>query len=103
MTKLFKNLKAGLDEALAYEKGKIHLRSIEIEVPEPPAKYRAKDIKKLRHKKHYSQGILSKILNVSLRTVQSWESGQRMPSDAALRLLELVDKGIYSPEIHKHR
>lgn len=101
MTKLYKGIKAGLEDILAYKKGKLHLRSEEIELPEPPATYKAQDIRKLRHKKRYSQGVLSRILNVSIKTVQSWESGQRIPSHSALRLLELVDKGIYSPDIHK--
>ena len=99
--KFFKDLKTGLEEAIAYKKGKLDLRSELIEIPEPPAKYKAKQIKKIREQSHYSQGIFAKVLNVSIKTVQSWESGQRVPSHAALRLLEIVDKGIYRPEIYK--
>ena len=99
--KFFKDLKKGLEEAIAYKKGKLDLRSELIEIPEPPAQYKAKQIKKIREKNHYSQGIFAKVLNVSIKTVQSWESGQRVPSHAALRLLEIVDKGIYRPEIYK--
>jgi putative transcriptional regulator len=72
-----------------------------IEIPEPPAEYKAKDIKKIREKNHYSQGIFAKVLNVSVRTIQSWESGRRVPTHSALRLLEIVDKGIYQPQIIK--
>ena len=39
--------------------------------------------------------------NVSIKTVQSWEAGTRVPSHAALRLLEIVDKGFYRPQITK--
>jgi putative transcriptional regulator len=99
--KFFKDLKKGLEEVIAYQKGKLDLRSEEIEIPEPPAQYKAKQIKKIRKQHHYSQSIFAKILNVSIRTVQSWESGKRIPSHAALRLLEIVDKGIYCPEIFK--
>lgn len=99
--KYFKDLKAGLEDIAAYKKGKLDLRSECIEVPEPPARYKAKEIKKIRQKNRYSQSIFSKILNVSVKTVQSWESGQRIPNRAALRLLELVDKGIYRPDICK--
>jgi putative transcriptional regulator len=99
--KFFKDLKKGLEEVVAYKKGKLDLRSESIEIPEPPAEYKAKQIKKIREKNHYSQGIFAKVLNVSIRTVQSWESGQRVPSHAALRLLEIVDKGLYRPEIYK--
>lgn len=101
MGKFFEDLKAGLEDAIAHKRGKLHLRSVEIEVPEPPAEYKPKAIKKIREKNHYSQGIFAKVLNVSIKTVQSWESGQRTPSHAALRLLEIVDKGIYNPEIYK--
>lgn len=101
MGKLFNELKEGIEEAIAHSKGKLRLRSELVEVPEPPAEYKAKDIKKIREKNKYSQGIFAKVLNVSIKTVQSWESGQRVPSHAALRLLEIIDKGIYHPEIYK--
>ncbi len=99
--KFFNDLKAGLEDIVAYKRGKFDLRSEEIEIPKPPAKYKAKDIKRIRQKNSYSQGLFSKILNVSTKTVQSWESGKRAPNHSALRLLELVDKGIYRPTIHK--
>lgn len=100
-SKFFKDLKKSLEEVLAYKQGKLKLHSIEIEIPEPPAEYKPKDIKKIRQKNHYSQSSLADVLNVSVRTVQSWESGKRVPSHAALRLLEIVDKGIYNPQIIK--
>lgn len=103
MSKLFKSLKKGLEEALAHAEGKITLKSEVIEIPEPPADYRANDIKKIRERNHYSQGIFAKVLNVSIKTVQSWEAGTRVPSHAALRLLEVVDKGFYRPGHVKSR
>jgi putative transcriptional regulator len=99
MSKFFEQIKEGLEDVLAHKKGKITLRSEIIEIPEPPEDYTAKEIKKIREKGRYSQGIFAKVLNVSIKTVQSWESGERFPSHAALRLLEIVDKGIYRPEI----
>lgn len=99
--KFFKDLKAGLEDAIAYKKGKLNLRSKDIEIPEPPTEYKAREIKKIRERYDYSQGIFAKVLNVSIKTVQSWESGERMPSHAALRLIEIVDKGIYCPPIYK--
>jgi putative transcriptional regulator len=101
MSKFYDDLKAGFEDIVAHKQGKLNLRTIEIEIPEPPANYKAKDVKRIRKKHHYSQGLFSKILNVSIKTVQSWESGQRVPNHAALRLLELVDKGIYNPNIYK--
>jgi len=47
--KFFKGLKKGLEEAIAYEKGLLNLRSEEIEIPEPTIKYKKK--RKNRSKK----------------------------------------------------
>ena len=99
MSKFYKGLKKGLEEALACTQGKITLKSDYIEIPDPPKEYRARDIKRIRKSAHYSQGIFARVLNVSIRTVQSWESGVRVPSHSALRLLEVVDKGFYRPTI----
>ncbi len=94
-SKLFEGLKAGLEDVIAYKKGKLTLTSEEIEIPEPPVTYRAKDVKRIRATRRYSQSIFAKVLNVSVKTVQSWESGERFPNHAALRLLQIVDEGIY--------
>lgn len=98
MGKFFDDIKEGLEEAIAYEEGKITLRSRHVEIPNPPTVYTAKDIQKIRTRHRYSQGIFAKILNVSPKTIQSWESGERIPNHSALRLLEIVDKGIYPPK-----
>jgi len=99
----FQDLKSGLEEVIAHKKGKLNLRSVAIEIPEPPAEYKPHQIKKIRISHNYSQGVFAKVLNVSIKTVQSWESGQRAPSHAALRLFEIIDKGIYIPELYKKR
>lgn len=103
MGKLFDDLKEGARDILAYKKGKVTLRSECIEIPEPPLEYTAKEIQRIRKSNKYSQGIFARILNVSVKTVQKWESGERVPSHAALRLLEIVDKGIYPPSSRKTR
>jgi putative transcriptional regulator len=101
MSKQFEELKEALEEALAHEQGKITLRSERIVVPKPPMAYKAKDIKRIRKKKNFSQSIFAALLNVSPRTVQSWETGARVPNHSALRLLEIVDKGFYPPQMKK--
>src|SRR6266404_3444037 len=100
-SKFARDLKTALKEAIAHKEGKLDLYSEYIEIPEPPAEYKAKEIKKIREKNRYSQGMFALVLNVSKKTVQSWESGQRIPSGAALRLLEIVDKGQFLPQIFK--
>lgn len=101
MSKFFKELKEGLEEALAYTQGKITLKSETIKIPEPPLEYTAKDIKRIRESGPYSQAVFARILNVSVKTVQSWEAGLRVPAHSALRLLEIIDQGIYRPEIKR--
>ncbi len=103
MSKLFKKLKEGLEQAVAHKQGKISLKTEDIVIPEPPVPYNAEEIKKIRERHCYSQGVFARVLNVSVKTVQSWESGQRNPTHSALRLLEIIDKGIYHPEIYKSK
>ena len=98
MSKFFKDIKEGLEEAIEYRKGNIKLRSSTYIIPKPPSNYQAKDIKKIRERRKYTQSYFAKMLNVSVRTVESWESGKRSPSQSALRLLELIDKNIYQPK-----
>ncbi len=45
-SRLFEDLKAGLEDVIAYKKGKLTLTSEKIEIPEPPATCKAKDAQK---------------------------------------------------------
>lgn len=52
-------------------------------------------IKELRRREKVSQPVFAKFLNVSASTVKKWETGEKKPSGAALRLLQIVkDHGI---------
>ena len=87
-SKFAKDLKAALKQAIAHKEGKLDLRTTEIEVPEPPAEYKAKEIKKIREKSHYSQGYFAKVLMSVLRQsdLGSLDSAyQVMPHCACLR------------------
>ena len=101
MGKFFKDLKKGLEEYIAHTEGKIKLHSDTVVISKPPATYKAKEIKKIRESKKYSQVVFAQILNVSPKTVQSWEAGKRHPTSSALRLIELIDFGVFNPELHK--
>ncbi|MDX8431371.1 MAG: helix-turn-helix domain-containing protein [Candidatus Algichlamydia australiensis] len=101
MSEFFKGIKQGLEEAVEFEEKKRTLRTKKIEIPKPPKKYKAKDIKRIRAKENYSQAIFAKVLNVSVKTIQAWESGERTPSQVAMRLLQIIDDGIYTPEVFK--
>ena len=52
----------------------------------------SEDIKTLRAREKISQPILARALNVSPSTVKHWEIGDKRPSGAALKLLNLIFK-----------
>lgn len=51
----------------------------------------APKIKKIRRASGVSQAVFAKILNVSAAAIKQWERGERKPSGAALKLLNLVE------------
>ena len=65
-------------------------------VPSPPPTYTPERISRIRKSLPMSQGVFAHVLNVSTKTVQSWEQGLREPTQAAHRLLEVLEK---KPEI----
>lgn len=87
----FDLLKEGLEEAIEHAKGNVKLRVNMIEIPEPPKPYKPRDIKKIRKKYNCSQTVFASLLNVSPKTLQAWEIGDRHPTSSALRLLEFFD------------
>lgn len=93
MSEMFELLKEGLEGIIQHQKGKKKLRKRVVEVPEPATQYTADDVKRIRKSLHYSQEYFALLLNISKKTVQAWESGRRNPNHAALRLLEVIDKG----------
>ncbi len=86
---VFEQIKTGLKEAIAHARGELTL--VTIRLPAPPPKANAKKIAAIRRRLHMSQSVFAATLNVSMRTVQSWEQGVRTPSDASLRLLQIIE------------
>jgi putative transcriptional regulator len=84
---LFERLKQGLEEGIAHTSGELSLRTIT--VPEAPPEIDGKTVAALRTQAEMSQAVFARVLNVSTKTVQSWEQGVRTPSDASRRLLQL--------------
>lgn len=64
------------------------------EIPRPPEPepLDQTELVCLRQRLHWSQAVLAIWLNVSSKTVQSWEQGTRKPSGSALRLLQLLEQ-----------
>jgi len=85
---VFGQLKTGLEDCLAHARGKLTLATIE--VPAPPPKANPRRIVALRRNLRMSQSVFAATLNVSTKTVQSWEQGLREPNEASLRLLQII-------------
>ena len=85
---VFEQIKAGLEDSIAYSRGELSLKTTTL--PLPPPKAEAEQIAELRKRLRMSQSVFAATLNVSPKTVQSWEQGLRQPADAALRMLQLI-------------
>jgi putative transcriptional regulator len=82
-------IRKGLEEAILHEKGEITLKTTTLKMLDRPPDVGAEELVKLRLESRMSQAIFARLLNVSTRTVQSWEQGDRKPSQAALRLIQV--------------
>lgn len=87
---LFERLKSGLEEGIAHAKGELTLKTVE--VPEQPPEIDAVTLVALREAADMSQAVFAKLLNVSAKTVQSWEQGVRVPSMASRRLIQVFSE-----------
>jgi putative transcriptional regulator len=77
------------DLADHYEgKKKLTLRTFTLVAPAPT--FSPTEIVALRAARKLSRPLFAGILNVPVVTVRKWESGERIPSGAALRLLEVM-------------
>ncbi len=85
---VFDQIKTGLKECLAHAEGDLTL--VTIPVPAPPPKATPRKIAALRRDLRMSQSVFAATLNVSIKTVQSWEQGLRAPNQASLRLLQII-------------
>lgn len=74
----------GIREIKAYKAGKIALQPRELAEPAPP--------KNVRVKLNLSQAAFAGLMGVSLRTVQDWEQGRRVPSGPAKSLLRIAEQ-----------
>jgi len=87
---VFGQIKAGLEDSIAYSRGRLSL--VTTEPPPPPPELSRAQIAALRKRLKMSQAFFAAVLNVSAKAVQSWEHGIRRPSDAALRMLQVIGR-----------
>lgn len=104
-TRLGRELISGLKEAVEHARGAKQLRWSSLEIPQPARSWRKEQIASLRKRRFgVSQPVFASLLSVTASTVRAWEQGQKSPSGAARRLLELAD---LAPEVfqrlaHEH-
>jgi len=87
MSEIGKSLIQGAEEALAYVKGdingsKVHKVKIPMEV----------DVSAIRKKLHMSRQVFSEEFGFSIRTLEKWERGERLPEGPARAYLTVIDK-----------
>jgi len=89
----FAELMESAGQALEYERGaREGYRVTHVAIPKPPQPMSSAEIARIRKQLNYSQSIFARVLNVSTKTIQAWEQGARVPSDAALKLLTIAKK-----------
>jgi putative transcriptional regulator len=89
MTYLYEDLKQGLEEAVAYEKG-LGTAQKKIYTIVPVKEYSNKEIREIRMKAGMTQSVFALYMGVSKKTVEAWEGGRSHPNGSAFRLLEVL-------------
>ena len=85
-------IRQGLEEAIRHARGEITLKTTRAELPDEPPEIDAPTLVALRDQSRMSQSVFARLLNVSTKTVQSWEQGVRNPSHAARRLIQIFSQ-----------
>ncbi|QEH35112.1 Antitoxin igA-2 [Aquisphaera giovannonii] len=86
---LAERLKTSLEEAIQHARDEITLKVTVVELPDEPPEIDAPTLVAIRDQSRMSQAVFARLLNVSSKTVQSWEQGLRTPSHAARRLIQI--------------
>ena len=87
--KVYDGIMQGLNEAVAYNQGKIKARTKTISV-EPVPEFEATEIKNIRNELGMTQVLFAGFMGVSTKTVEAWEAGRNMPDGPARRILSML-------------
>ena len=83
----FSELMDGLEEALAYSKGKAYAETFVRKISLPSV-----NVFEIRESLQMTQKTFASILGVSRRTVEAWETGKSNPTPTAKKLLFLIQE-----------
>jgi putative transcriptional regulator len=89
---LAERLKTSLEEGIRHVRGEITLKTTVVELPDEPPEIDASTLVAIRDQSRMSQAVFARLLNVSTKTVQSWEQGLRTPSHASRRLIQIYSQ-----------
>ena len=83
------DLITAMREVLDHVQGKITLESRKIEISRP-------EVREIRQQYALSQQDFARLFGISIRTLQKWEQGTRLPQGPAKVLLNVI--GLRSPK-----
>ena len=86
---VFDDIKSGLEYAIAYEKGNLKAKTTVISIA-PVDVFTPGEINEIRKNTGLTQALFAIYMGVSVKTVESWETGRNHPEGAACRLLTLT-------------
>lgn len=95
---IFDEIKAGLNEAIEYEKGNLAAKSCRLSVS-PIEEFTASEIKEIRKNAGMTQLLFAKYLGVSVKSVEAWEAGRNHPNGTVCRMLSITK---HDPTFPKH-
>lgn len=82
----------GLEEAVKHERGQLKGAKVKrVQINDLP-RFESSQIKLIRISNKLTQSSFSKVIGVSKKTVEAWESGKNIPSGPAQRMLEVMSK-----------
>lgn len=86
---VYDDIVKGLEEAIAFEKGKGNAR-VQKRIVNPIEEFTSAQVKEIRKSLKMSQSVFAVVMGVSIKTVEAWEAGTNKPNGSARRLLHVL-------------
>lgn len=94
---VYEGIMQGLQEAVAYNDGKMKARTKTMHV-EPVPDFNAPEIKHIRDELGMTQVLFAGFMGVSAKTIEAWESGRNTPNGPARRILAMLQTDPHLPQ-----